>query len=581
MKNLTLLITLLMTLLLVSIGYSQTAIFINELHYNNVGLDTNEGVEIAGPAGTDLTGWKLEGYNGTDGTSTGDLTLSGSIPNEGSSGYGAVWFDIDDIDDVNPGGVALINDSGVVVQFLSYGGSFTATSGAANGMTSIDIDTSEDDFTPSDQSLQLVGWGTVYEDFSGWTNPEDATRGSINTNQTFSTDPYISLLDAEPSGSTATIAPNELNQIELEFYISNFSIGEPGTATEADGYVEWHISNDTDGVTHDSGTLFDLNNQPIAIAPFEVGKTYILTAFLKDNSDAEQASYIITAEALGYIQVADIAALKADANANGLERYYEITGAVTFTYGDSFQNRKWFQDANPSGLYVGDFEGVIPNNAYDVGDQVTGLRGVTFDYNGFLGFEPIEDSGTVSGQTTINPVVITISDFNANPETYQSVVVGFENVTFTNGDGLATFSANQNYPFNDSNSNTTSVFTQFSGADYIGTIIPSGSISGVVGIADQSTLIPRSLADINVTLGVGNFNTEKLRVYPNPVTQDVLYIENSGNDKFNVEIYNMLGQKVLTSQANNTINVSELQTGQYLVKIYQNLSTTTEKIIIR
>ncbi len=34
-----------------------STIFINEIHYDNTGGDAGEGVEIAGPAGTDLSGW--------------------------------------------------------------------------------------------------------------------------------------------------------------------------------------------------------------------------------------------------------------------------------------------------------------------------------------------------------------------------------------------------------------------------------------------------------------------------------------------------------------------------------------------
>ncbi len=41
-----------------------TAVFINEFHYDNAGTDSGEFVEIAGAAGTDLTGWKVVLYNG-------------------------------------------------------------------------------------------------------------------------------------------------------------------------------------------------------------------------------------------------------------------------------------------------------------------------------------------------------------------------------------------------------------------------------------------------------------------------------------------------------------------------------------
>ena len=46
---------------------AQTSVFINELHYDNDGTDAGEAIEIAGPAGTDLTGWSLVLYNGNGG----------------------------------------------------------------------------------------------------------------------------------------------------------------------------------------------------------------------------------------------------------------------------------------------------------------------------------------------------------------------------------------------------------------------------------------------------------------------------------------------------------------------------------
>ena len=48
-----------------------TTVFINEIHYDNASTDAGESVEVAGPAGTDLTGWSIVLYNGTGGASSG------------------------------------------------------------------------------------------------------------------------------------------------------------------------------------------------------------------------------------------------------------------------------------------------------------------------------------------------------------------------------------------------------------------------------------------------------------------------------------------------------------------------------
>ncbi len=174
-----------LTLLLFSavlFAQAQT-VFINELHYDNTGGDVDEGFEIAGPSGTDLTGWKVELYNGSNGTDYGTINLSGTIPDEGA-GFGAVGFLASGIQNGAPDGLALIDATNTVIQFLSYEGSFTATSGTANGMTSTDIGVSEPSSSPIGESLQLIGTGSLYGDFT-WSGPTAASSGLINTGQTF------------------------------------------------------------------------------------------------------------------------------------------------------------------------------------------------------------------------------------------------------------------------------------------------------------------------------------------------------------------------------------------------------------
>ena len=129
-----------------------TSVFINEIHYDNASTDSGEAIEIAGPAGTDLTGWSLVRYNGSNGqvyTSpaadpAGSDVLSGTIPDLGG-GYGVVVVNYlsNGLQNGAPDGVALVDASSNVIQFLSYEGTFTATDGPANGMTSVDIGVSE------------------------------------------------------------------------------------------------------------------------------------------------------------------------------------------------------------------------------------------------------------------------------------------------------------------------------------------------------------------------------------------------------------------------------------------------------
>jgi hypothetical protein len=165
-----------------SVFYAQT-IFINEIHYDNNGGDVNEGIEIAGPAGTDLTGYEVRFYNGSDDSTYNVLiNLSGIIPNQ-QNNLGTLWFDKAGIQNGSPDGIALVDNLGNVVQFLSYEGTITAIDGVANGMTSVDIGVSENESTPVGYSLQLIGNGKTYSDFT-WSGPVAATPGFQNANQT-------------------------------------------------------------------------------------------------------------------------------------------------------------------------------------------------------------------------------------------------------------------------------------------------------------------------------------------------------------------------------------------------------------
>lgn len=161
-----------------------TPVFINEIHYDNAGSDSGEAVEIAGPAGTNLSGWKIVPYNGSGGASYTPLcNLNGSIPNQ-NNGFGSVSCAIAGLQNGAPDGIALVDAGNAVVQFLSYEGTFTASNGPANGMASVDIGVLESGSGAAGQSLQLKGSGSHYQDFA-WAAESAASFGNINAGQTF------------------------------------------------------------------------------------------------------------------------------------------------------------------------------------------------------------------------------------------------------------------------------------------------------------------------------------------------------------------------------------------------------------
>ncbi len=156
--------------------------WINELHYDNVGTDVGEFVEVAATGGANLTGWSLVGYNGTGGAQYATIHLSGVVPSQ-QGGYGTLSFLFANLQNGAPDGIALVNPQGVVVEFLAYEGTFAAVDGPASGMTATAIPTAESGTTPIGFSLQRQGTGHVGAAFA-WSAEISATPGQVNTGQT-------------------------------------------------------------------------------------------------------------------------------------------------------------------------------------------------------------------------------------------------------------------------------------------------------------------------------------------------------------------------------------------------------------
>ncbi|MFC7549148.1 ExeM/NucH family extracellular endonuclease [Plantactinospora sp. GCM10030261] len=126
---------------------------ISEIHYDNAGTDTGEAIEIEAPVGFDLTGWQIVLYNGNNGAAYNTRTLSGAVP---AAGVVVAEYPANGIQNGDPDAIALVSPTGSVTEFLSYGGTFTAVGGPADGMTGTDIGVKESATTPVGHSLQKV-----------------------------------------------------------------------------------------------------------------------------------------------------------------------------------------------------------------------------------------------------------------------------------------------------------------------------------------------------------------------------------------------------------------------------------------
>lgn len=250
------------------------SIFINEIHYDNASTDVDEGIEVAGPAGTDLTNYTLQLYNGNGGVMYGTtVNLTGTIPNQ-QNNYGTINFPISGLQNGAPDGIALIDDLGQVIQFLSYEGTMVAADGPAVGLTSEDVGVTETTSTPVGESIQLIGTGTVYTDFT-WTN-QTQTRDAVNTNQFFGA--------AVPTVSfdLATVTVDEsAGTLTVDVLISN----EDTNPTSVDVVLGTSTATLTNDFTYTSPTTVTF--------PASSNATQSVTVTIVDDVDIESSEDIV------------------------------------------------------------------------------------------------------------------------------------------------------------------------------------------------------------------------------------------------------------------------------------------------
>lgn len=231
------------------------SLIINELHYDNVGEDIGEAIELLGPAGTDLAEYELVLYNGsaTARAPYATIALSGVLTDtEAGNGFHVVSLPANGLQNGSPDGIALVR-LGAVAQFLSYEGSFEAASGPAAGMTSVDIAVAEGSATAVGSSLQLRGTGQTAADFT-WSAEGPSTFGAINAGQSFGGGEVIAFInelhydnDGTDSGESIEVAASagaDLSGYQLVLY--------NGAATSLAPYDTLSLS----GVVADAGAGF-------------------------------------------------------------------------------------------------------------------------------------------------------------------------------------------------------------------------------------------------------------------------------------------------------------------------------------
>jgi hypothetical protein len=130
-------------------------------------------------------------------------------------------------------------------------------------------------------------------------------------------------------------------------------------------------------------------------------------------------------------------------------------------------------------------------------------------------------------------------------------------------------------------------FTAATPATLTNTPAAIANLGGFILRQDDSAKTPSITIDelkistITPSLSVKQNEISGLNMYPNPVTKGTLYITSNSNSDKSVSIFDVLGRQVLNAKvSNNTVNVSNLKGGAYIVKINEEGKTATRKLIV-
>lgn len=274
------------------------------------------------------------------------------------------------------------------------------------------------------------------------------------------------------------------------------------------------------------------------------------------------------------------AATLAELRAGTLGETYTLTGEAVLTFQQDFRNQKFVEDAT-AGILIDDSPGII-TTAFNIGDGITGVRGTLNEFNGMLQFSPIEDPGAATSTgNPVEPQMVTSTELMANPNDFESEYVELVQVFIDNT--IPNWETGTEYilttPAGDYTFRTT-----FFDADYIGQEVPTteSNIAGIITERNNGDyfITARDAADITEFLSVNENTLTRLSIFPNPST-DFVTIQTAIDGQKGVEVYDITGKKIIETVTSSTVDVRELAPGLYILKVSQNNTTASLKLIIK
>ncbi len=560
---------------------------------------------------TEGSGWQIDKYTNASGTVSLTLDLTGTIP---AGGFYIIAYDLDpgifqttygfapdQLDAVSNGvagsngddDIVLVDGTDTIVDFFGVPATDNTSTcaeyedGRAERLTSV---------TGPNATFDESEWN-VWADstVAGCTSHQNAPRSApgdydpgawgtptcglslTNSNATCDdftpgTDTYTATVDFTGGGDPALmVLPPAAGSLDL-------SMGDP--SMDATGTIT--VNNIPEGtditITVQDGGVCDVSAmisspvcEPSLSLPLYEGFDYTVAEDLNNQADwtGFNGGSSIGIGGPGGLTYTGLANDSQTGNhlafqGSGQESKIEFTGVTSGTVYASFimqiTDLSLITDLNDGGYFA-----ALANDdsSYDLRVWVhpdTDPVGTTFD----MAITATTFSPTFAGSYNINEAVLVVMSY----EPGTGVIKGWVNPSSLGG-------AEPTPDFSETDPNIETIIDRF--------VLRQDSNGETPSILFDELRIGTSYAEVTpLTLSDNDFNLEQLSMYPNPTDTGMVTITSPNNDPMNVQVFDILGKQVKNENlSNNTLNVSELRAGIYIVKITQNNASTTKKLVIR
>ena len=228
---------------------------------------------------------------------------------------------------------------------------------------------------------------------------------------------------------------------------------------------------------------------------------------------------------------------------------------------------------NMSFMFSGAFSFNQPLNDWNT-SSVTTMEGVFAHASAFN--QPLDDWNT-SGVTSMYYMFEEASSFNQD-------ISSWDTSSVTNMGYMFYYATEFNQDISSWNvSSVTDMGYMFDNASSFNQDISNWCVTDITSVPSNFS-IDSPLAESNKpvwgncpTASVDDQNQLDISIYPNP-TSDIVFIE--GNySQLKVVVYDILGKQVMNKSITNSIDISQLEKGVYILQLSDGAKLTTQRII--